>query len=220
MICNSCGTALEESIKFCKNCGAAVGCNIEMPYTDSNAHSTASGSSIVETAGPAPSVICTTHTSTAAAGACVGCGSFFCRECLVFSQGRNYCRSCAVRFSAAPPIPQQPSVYSQTAGVYQPVQPVQAYTPQPMQPYTYTQPYAHPVPVIIPVRRKEPGVALLLSFLMPGLGQVYNGDVGKGIAFFISFWVTVWFFIGVGVWVWAMIDGYQSATNINMGRRI
>jgi TM2 domain-containing membrane protein YozV len=82
------------------------------------------------------------------------------------------------------------------------------------------QPYSYPQPAQLYVRRKEPGVALLLSFFMPGLGQIYNGDVGKGIIFFISFWILVWVFIGWIIWIWALVDAHQSATNINMGRRV
>jgi TM2 domain-containing membrane protein YozV len=71
------------------------------------------------------------------------------------------------------------------------------------------------------VKRKEPGVALLLSFILPGVGQMYNGDVGKGIAFMICFLLLIAIFgIGLIFWVWAMIDAYQSANNINLGRRI
>ena len=32
---------------------------------------------------------------------------------------------------------------------------------------------------------KNPGLAAVLSFLIPGLGQIYNGEVGKGILIII-----------------------------------
>jgi TM2 domain-containing membrane protein YozV len=35
------------------------------------------------------------------------------------------------------------------------------------------------------IRRWSPGVAALLSFLIPGVGQMYKGDVGTGIVWFI-----------------------------------
>ena len=34
---------------------------------------------------------------------------------------------------------------------------------------------------------KSPWVALLLSLVMPGLGQVYNGQFAKALAFFMAF---------------------------------
>jgi TM2 domain-containing membrane protein YozV len=90
----------------------------------------------------------------------------------------------------------------------------------PLPPVYQYQPIVYATPPVIYVKRKEPGVALLLSFLLPGLGQIYNGDVGKGIAFMLGFFVLIWIGIGIAFWIWSMIDAYQSATNINMGRRI
>ncbi len=72
----------------------------------------------------------------------------------------------------------------------------------------------------IPPRAKNPGVAFLLSFLMPGLGQFYNGDTGKGLFFFFGFWVLVWVAIGWLLWVAGFIDAYISARDISEGRRV
>lgn len=33
--------------------------------------------------------------------------------------------------------------------------------------------------------RKNPGAAVVLSFFIPGLGQIYNGQIMKGIVFII-----------------------------------
>jgi len=38
----------------------------------------------------------------------------------------------------------------------------------------------------------RPGVAALLSFLIPGLGQIYNGDVLRGL---------FWLIITPGLWI-------------------
>jgi TM2 domain-containing membrane protein YozV len=69
---------------------------------------------------------------------------------------------------------------------------------------------------------KNPGVAAVLSFLITGLGQIYNGNIGKGIVLFLiqivnlalmSFIVGyITFFI---VWVYGIIDAYKSADRIN-----
>ncbi len=114
---------------------------------------------------------------------------------------------------------------------------------QHVQPQPYVVPYAQPVHVVIqnqiqvapvaPVpyammpyaRRKDAGVAALLSFFLPGAGQLYNGQTGKGLAFLL---VTLFVnlplaFVGIGLvtglvtWIWAMVDAHGSAEKINRG---
>lgn len=61
---------------------------------------------------------------------------------------------------------------------------------------------------------KTPWVALLLSFFISGLGQVYNNDFKKGAAMFVAAVVGIWLTGGLltfGVWIWSMIDGWQVA---------
>lgn len=41
----------------------------------------------------------------------------------------------------------------------------------------------------------RPGIAALLSFLIPGVGQIYNGDILRGVFWLI---VTPGFWIGTG----------------------
>lgn len=66
---------------------------------------------------------------------------------------------------------------------------------------------------------KTPPLAVLLSFLIPGMGQFYNGDSKKG-GIMLGLWVLslillsiggVGFVIGAGVWIWAMVDAYGVA---------
>lgn len=70
---------------------------------------------------------------------------------------------------------------------------------------------------------KDPAIAAILSFLISGLGQIYNGDITKGILIFIVqilqivlgsvIYITyVTFFI---VWIWAIYDAYGGAKKIN-----
>ena len=40
-------------------------------------------------------------------------------------------------------------------------------------------------PVVLPTNRKDEGVSALLSFIFVGLGQIYNGQIDKGILFII-----------------------------------
>ena len=66
---------------------------------------------------------------------------------------------------------------------------------------------------------KSPGVAVLLSFLIPGVGQFYCGESKKGgimLAVYLLSWMTAFFVIGwaglVVVWIWSMIDAYNIAS--------
>ncbi len=64
---------------------------------------------------------------------------------------------------------------------------------------------------------KNPRIAALLS-IIPGLGQVYNGQLGKGVLFLI---VTILGFIliipGVIVWIYGIYDAFKTAKQMNYG---
>lgn len=63
---------------------------------------------------------------------------------------------------------------------------------------------------------KSPGVALLLSFFISGAGQMYNGQVGKGILMLI-FTIVLWFvLLGWTIWIWSMVDAYSTAKRLNL----
>jgi len=72
--------------------------------------------------------------------------------------------------------------------------------------------------------RKDPGIAAVLSFLIVGAGQVYNGEGLKGIGFFIGF-VCLWIFalftyfvcspVPLVLWLYAIYDAYSVAKRIN-----
>lgn len=61
----------------------------------------------------------------------------------------------------------------------------------------------------VPGRYKNPGVALLLSFVFPGGGQFYNGQAGKGLLVLFTFWM-----FGI-TYIWSLFDAYSSAQRIN-----
>lgn len=64
---------------------------------------------------------------------------------------------------------------------------------------------------------KSPGVALLLSFFICGAGQMYNGQVGKGILMLIGFVLTIWLFgLGLIIYIWSMVDAYSTAKQMNL----
>src|SRR3981189_2709912 len=69
-----------------------------------------------------------------------------------------------------------------------------------------TAPSAAPVymaavgqPGMMVVAPKNPAVSLIVSFFIPGVGSMINGDVGTGIAILVLYiigWATAIFFVG------------------------
>jgi len=84
------------------------------------------------------------------------------------------------------------------------------------------------------VSPKSAGLAVIASFLLPGLGSMINGEGGKGAAMLVGFlvlqllfWMTIWFLVGLiflpfilGLWVWGMYDGYEGARRWNASHGI
>ncbi len=73
-----------------------------------------------------------------------------------------------------------------------------------------------------PVFYKNPGLAAVLSFFYMGLGQIYNGQLSKGIFFIIAYtisWIMMIIVIGFlttpVMWIYGMYDAYKSAEKIN-----
>ena len=66
---------------------------------------------------------------------------------------------------------------------------------------------------------KSPGIAALCSFIFPGLGQVYNGDVGRGFLILLGTIVGLIFFVipGLAVFVYGIYDAYATAKRMNAG---
>src|SRR5438093_13438893 len=82
--------------------------------------------------------------------------------------------------------------------------------------------------------RRNPIVALALSLIMPGLGQVYNGELTKGLSLFLivaftiplSAWIGVhaapvlWVMVSLGslitlgVYVLCAVDSFTTAKRI------
>lgn len=96
--------------------------------------------------------------------------------------------------------------------------------PQQLVPYGVAgAPFAPPVP------RKDPAIALLVSFLVPGVGSMMNGDVGAGIGFLMLYIFGIVFFVCLGwaligflglplmllAWGWGMWHAYQGAVDAN-----
>lgn len=72
--------------------------------------------------------------------------------------------------------------------------------------------------------RKEPLFSLILSFFIPGLGQLYNGDTTKGIILIVIWLLSIVLtFVCIGaltyliIWLYGMYDAYTYAEKINRG---
>ncbi len=73
-----------------------------------------------------------------------------------------------------------------------------------------------------PVFYKNPGLAAILSFFYMGLGQIYNGQIAKGVFFIILYSISaLLIIILVGIvttpilWIYGIYDAYKSAEKIN-----
>ena len=68
---------------------------------------------------------------------------------------------------------------------------------------------------------KNPGIAAVLSAVIPGLGQFYNGDFLRGIFWLIvtpGMWIGTGGFLGRVCHVLAAITAYNSANRKNAAR--
>lgn len=96
------------------------------------------------------------------------------------------------------------------------------------------QPTGVPAPYV--VNRKEPALSGVLSFLIPGVGQFYNGQTGAGVGFLVTWllllgfnavgWVLTAVFVGIamlavglplalGLEIWAVIHAVLGAQKAN-----
>ena len=89
----------------------------------------------------------------------------------------------------------------------------QSYYPQ--SPHTQLVPVAQgpQLPVRARARKGRPVFAAILSLFFAGSGQFYNGEFGKGVAFFVAFLVLWSFSLGWMVQIWAAADAYQTGNN-------
>ena len=81
-----------------------------------------------------------------------------------------------------------------------------------------------------PVFYKNPGVATVLSFFWMGVGQLYNGQIAKGIGFCIVYAIAVGLsfcysvslplavigsIVTIILWIVGMVDANREAKKIN-----
>jgi len=98
-------------------------------------------------------------------------------------------------------------------------------------PQGYGAPQGYAVPqyqaagqVVLP---KNPALGVILSFFIPGLGSMVNGDGARGaiiLGVYVVGWILALFLIGIpilfGAWVWGLVDGYLSAQRWNLAHGI
>lgn len=72
---------------------------------------------------------------------------------------------------------------------------------------------------------KNPGVAAVLSFFIPGLGQIYNGEIILGFWFLIFQTLLLYlaffrnykflFLVSIILWILGIVDAYKATEDIN-----
>jgi len=70
-----------------------------------------------------------------------------------------------------------------------------------------------------PEKKKEPVLAAILSFLFAGSGQVYNGELGKGILILVGTIIGAFIFLipGIIVWIYGIYNSYTTSEKMNKG---
>ncbi|MBU0527879.1 hypothetical protein KKE92_05330 [Candidatus Micrarchaeota archaeon] len=83
-----------------------------------------------------------------------------------------------------------------------------------------------PTQVISSKGTSSPGVATILSFLFPGLGHIYLGDIFFGLIVMVVYacsWglaiitALICSPIPILIWIWSMYNSYNLALKINKG---
>lgn len=83
--------------------------------------------------------------------------------------------------------------------------------------------YQAPPPSSPPAFYKNPGLAAVLSFFYMGLGQIYNGQIAKGIVFIVAYSIS-WFLMIIVIgflttpilWIYGMYEAYNTAQKFNV----
>jgi TM2 domain-containing membrane protein YozV len=73
------------------------------------------------------------------------------------------------------------------------------------------------VQIVRAPEEKNPILATICSFFIPGLGQVYNGETAKGVGIFAGALIGLFLLIipGLIVWVFGLYDAFTTAKRMN-----
>lgn len=136
----------------------------------------------------------------------------FCPNCGVsVPESARFCVTCGKPIAEVQPTPPQPQ--------YAPP----AYAQPGYAPYPYVQPYQGYGRV---AGERSVGLAVVLSFLWTGLGQLYNHETAKGVLFFVLilvlavvavlfWWLCFPVFPYLIFWMYGMYDAYVRAQEYN-----
>jgi TM2 domain-containing membrane protein YozV/RNA polymerase subunit RPABC4/transcription elongation factor Spt4 len=148
-----------------------------------------------------------------------------CSKCqAIVPAGNVYCPRCGVNVVASVAPATTEAAASQSLAPY--ARPYSAST-APYGSSPSVLPASYPPQAYRAQPTKSPGVAAVLSFFWCGLGQIYNGEIGKGVlmlgAYVIS-WLLMFVLIGLVttpiLWIWGMVDAYRTAERFNLAGRL
>jgi TM2 domain-containing membrane protein YozV len=149
---------------------------------------------------------CTVHPEAPAAGACVGCGKFFCKECLQEIKGKYYCKKCTDELfeSTAKKIEhleakqQTPMVFMNAGGGGG-----GSSSSSSSSSAVNTQPY----PTAFKRYNRSRIVAALLALFIGGLGihKFYLGKGGQGLLYLLFCWTFIPSFIAFVEFIMYMV---------------
>ncbi len=159
----------------------------------------------------------------------------FCPNCgKEVQEGASFCPSCGKPILAqgapiggVPPsaVPTYSIKYCNTCGAQVALQ--AEFCPKCGSRISLQQVMAQPQAMVQPqhVQKKNEGIAAVLSFIFIGLGQIYNGEIAKGILFLvvgIIFALLIIFLVGIILypifWIYNIYDAYSTAKKINAGQ--
>ncbi len=128
----------------------------------------------------------------------------FCSQCGTPLKGDEiFCAECGAKVSTGASHVSQPVSSSHSSSLKDGYQQPSTTTPSPSPAASYPHQPSHPrppppypsAPQVLPPnpyvmpQRKEAWIAVLLSFFVPGLGQIYAGKVSRGVGFLLLFFV-------------------------------
>ena len=79
----------------------------------------------------------------------------------------------------------------------------------------------------VTVGTKNSGLAAVFSLIIPGLGQIYAGQIGRGLLFLflgipmtvvialLFFWLILPLFLPLAFWIWNIFDAYNICNDYN-----
>jgi hypothetical protein len=114
--------------------------------------------------------------------------------------------------------------------------PVPEYKPTVISEPASQSPASQPLPATAPSEKKEPILSMFLSVIVPGLGQIYNKQVQKGIILLVGY-VLLWlvvvvlrsrssllccltFWLPLVIMLYAAYDAYATTKKINEGQAV